>query len=115
VARYVQALTLELRKTKGASGDVKVTEGAVRAKPGEQPAAAVGRQVTAIADVTAVDPKKKTITLKGPRGNVVELNVQNPDQFKVVKKGDQVEVTYTEALALSVEPAPKAAAESKKK
>ena len=35
------------------------------------------------------------------------LNVQNPDQFKVVKKGDQVEVTYTEALALSVEPAPK--------
>ena len=33
------------------------------------------------------------------------LNVQNPDQFKVVKKGDQVEVTYTEALALSVEPA----------
>jgi hypothetical protein len=40
----------------------------------------------------------------------VTLNVQNPDQFKVVKKGDQVEVTYTEALALSVEPAPKPAA-----
>jgi propanediol utilization protein len=115
VARYVQALTLELRKTKGAGGDVKVTEGAVRAKPGEQPAAAVGRQVTAIADVTAVDPKKKTITLKGPRGNVVELNVQNPDQFKVVKKGDQVEVTYTEALAMSVEPAPKPAAAAPKK
>jgi len=35
--------------------------------------------------------------------------VQNPEQFKVVKKGDQVEATYTEALALSVEPAPKAA------
>ncbi len=29
------------------------------------------------------------------------LDVQNPDQFKVVKKGDQVEVTYTEAIALS--------------
>jgi hypothetical protein len=69
-----------------------------------------GRQVTVIADVTAVDPQKSTITLKGPRGNSVTLNVQNPDQFKVVKKGDQVEVTYTEALALSVEPAPKPAA-----
>ncbi len=33
------------------------------------------------------------------------LDVQNPDQFKVVKKGDQIEVTYTEAMALSVEPA----------
>jgi hypothetical protein len=30
-----------------------------------------------------------------------------PQQFKVVKKGDQVEVTYTEAIALSVEPASK--------
>jgi hypothetical protein len=106
VARYAQALTLELRKTKGAAGDVTVSEGAARAKPGERPAVAGARQVTAIANVIAVDPKKSTITLKGPRGNVVTLDVQNPDQFKVVKKGDQVEVTYTEALALSVEPAP---------
>ena len=109
VVRYAQALTLELRKTKGATGDLTVREEGARAKPGERPAAAGARQVTAIANVIAVDPKKSTITLKGPRGNVVTLDVQNPDQFKVVKKGDQVEVTYTEALALSVEPAPKPA------
>ena len=41
------------------------------------------------------------------------LDVQNPDQFKVVKKGDQIEVTYTEAMALSVEPAAKPAAAKK--
>jgi hypothetical protein len=111
VARYVQALTLELRKTKG-GGDAVVKEGVARAQPGERPAGAVARQVTVIADVIGVDPKKKTITLKGPKGNVVELDVQNPDQFKVVKKGDQVEATYTEALALSVEPAPKPAAKA---
>ena len=115
VARYAQALTLELRKTKGAVGDITVSEQTARAQPGERPAAIGARQVTAIATVTAVDPKKSTITLKGPRGNVVTLDVQNPDQFKVVKKGDQVEVTYTEALALSVEPAPKPAAKPAKK
>jgi hypothetical protein len=114
VARYAQSLTLELRKVKGAVGDVTVREGAARAKPGERPAAAGAREVTAIATVIALDPKKSTITLKGPRGNVVVLDVQNPDQFKVVKKGDQVEVTYTEALALSVEPAPKPAPKAKK-
>ena len=114
VVRYAQSLTLELRKVKGAVGDVTVREGAARAKPGERPGAVGAREVTAIATVTAVDPKKSTITLKGPRGNVVTLDVQNPDQFKVVKKGDQVEVTYTEALALSVEPAPKPAAKKKK-
>jgi hypothetical protein len=110
VARYAQALSLELRKTRVAAGEPTVREEAGKAKPGERPAVGGARQVTALADVTAVDPQKSTITLKGPRGNVVTLNVQNPDQFKVVKKGDQVEVTYTEALALSVEPAPKPAA-----
>ena len=109
VARYLQALTLELRKTKVKAGEPTVREEAARAKPGERPAVAGAREVTAIADVIGVDAKKSTITLKGPRGNVVTLDVQNPDQFKVVKKGDQVEVTYTEALALSVEPAPKPA------
>ena len=113
VARYAEALTLELRKTKVKAGEPTVREEAARAKPGERPAVAGAREVTAIADVIAVDPRKSTITLKGPRGNVVTLNVQNPDQFKVVKNGDQVEVTYTEALALSVEPAPKPAAAKK--
>ena len=74
---------------------------------GERPAVAGERQITALGVVTAVEPKASTITLKGPRGNSVTLDVHNPDQFKVVKKGDQVEVTYTEALAMSVEPAPK--------
>lgn len=116
VARYVQALTLELQKigtAKSGADTVTVREEVAKAKPGERPAVAGARQVTAIADVTAVDPKKSTITLKGPRGNSIELPVMNPDQFKVVKKGDKVEVTYTEAMALSVEPAPKPAAKKK--
>ena len=113
VARYAQALTLELRKTKAAGGEAVVKEEAAKA-PGEKPAVAGARTVTLLADVVAVDPKASTITLKGPKGNEVTLDVRNPEQFKVVKKGDQVEVTYTEALALSVEPAPKAAAAAKK-
>jgi hypothetical protein len=104
VARYAQALTLELKKTKGVAG-ASVAEEAMKAKPGERPAVAGARQVTVLADVVAVDPKASTITLKGASGKRVTLDVQNPDQFKVVKKGDQVEVTYTEAMALSVEPA----------
>ena len=114
VARYAQALTLELRKTRDAGGEAVVKEEAAKAKAGEKPAVAGARTVTLLADVVGVDPKASTITLKGPKGNEVTLDVRNPDQFKVVKKGDQVEVTYTEALALSVEMAPKAAAPVKK-
>jgi hypothetical protein len=110
VVRYAQALTLQLMKTKTKSGEVKVEEAAVRAAPSARPGGAVGREVTAVLDVLAVDPKNMTITVKGPRGNVVDLQVRNPDQFKVVKKGDQIEAVYTEAVAISLEPAPKAAA-----
>ncbi len=111
VARYIEALTLELKNTRVEAGEVKVREELARSKAGEKPAGVGARQVSAIADVVAVDPAKSTITIKGPRGNETTLNVQNPEQFKVVKKGDQIEVTYTQALALSLEPALPAAAE----
>jgi hypothetical protein len=108
VVKYMEALSLELSKAK-VSGDLKEKAAAARAKPGERPAGAVGREISALAEVVAVNPKASTISLKGPRGNTVELNVQNPEQFKVVKVGDKVEVVYTEALAMAVTPAPQAA------
>ena len=110
--QYREALSLELKKTKG-KADASATAAAATAAPGTQPGAAAGVQVTVLADVVAVDPKKSTITLKGPAGNVVELKVHNPDQFKVVKKGDQVEAVYTEAFAIAVTPGAKP--EGKKK
>jgi hypothetical protein len=112
--RYMQALALELQKAKVGTNAIAVQGGAVTAQPGERPAVAAAGEVTAIAKVTAVNKKAKTITLKGPRGNEVALDVQNPDQFKVVKVGDEVKVTYTEAVAISIEPGAKPAAKKKK-
>jgi len=111
-ATYVQALTLELKKAKAPLSMVAESGGA-HAAPGASPAGVVGRRITALCDVVAVNPKKSTISLKGPRGNVIELDVRNPDHFKVVKKGDQVEVVYTEALAMSVTPVAKDAGKKK--
>jgi hypothetical protein len=112
LVEYVRALTLELKKGGGTRGKTEKSD-AVRAEPGQKPGGAVGHQITIMADVVDVNKKNKTISLKGPKGNVVVLDVQNPDQFKVVKKGDQVEAVYTEALAISVAPAPKKGAKKK--
>ncbi|HEX6829248.1 MAG TPA: hypothetical protein VF104_09735 [Burkholderiales bacterium] len=112
VLQYVEALTLELQKS-GAAKAPAEQAAAVRAKPGEKPGGAVGRQVNLTAEVVKVDQKNSKISLKGPKGRIVDLKVNNPDQFKVVKKGDKVDVTYTEALAIAVEPAPKAADKKK--
>ncbi|HZF20743.1 MAG TPA: hypothetical protein VE008_13690 [Burkholderiales bacterium] len=105
--RYLQSLSLELQKVKSGPTGIVEQSATATARPGERPGAAAGREVTAIAKVTAVNPKASTITLKGPRGNSVTLDVRNPEQFKVVKVGDDVRVTYTEAVAISVEAAPK--------
>ena len=103
---YREALTLELKKTK-APLSATASSATISAAPGSQPAAVAGQQVTVLADVVAVDPQKSIISLKGPAGNVIDLKVQNPDQFKVVKKGDQVEAVYSQASAIAVVPVPK--------
>jgi hypothetical protein len=107
VVEFVRALSLELKKGGGKVRETRDSADAVRAKPGEKPAGAVGRRVTGVADVIDVNEAAKTITVKGAKGNIVELNVKNPEQFKVVKKGDQIEFDYIEAVAVSVQPAPK--------
>jgi Cu/Ag efflux protein CusF len=54
----------------------------------------------------AINPKDQLVTLKGPLGNEYALNVQDPAQLTNIKKGDEVEATYTEAIALSVQSTP---------
>ena len=110
VVQYVEALTLELKKSK-AKPSATTSDATASAAPGARPAGAVAREVVVLADVVAVDPAKSTISLKGPKGKVVVLKVQDPGHFKVVKVGDQVEAVYTEAVAVSVKSAaPKAGA-----
>jgi len=105
-AQYVEAVTLELKKGGGQKVERTEQTAVKGAKAGEQPAGVAGRQVTVVADVIDVDPAKQTITLRGPKRTVV-LPVSDPEQFKRVAKGDQVEATYTQAFAIAVEPAAK--------
>ena len=104
--QYAEALTLELKK--GGGLVVQRTEAAAgaAAKPGAKPAGVVGRQVTIVADVVAVDAAKQMVTLRGPQ-RTVELRIANVEQFKRIAKGDQVEATFTQAVALAVEPTAK--------
>ncbi|HEU5295243.1 MAG TPA: hypothetical protein VFU71_10665, partial [Burkholderiaceae bacterium] len=104
--RYLEALSLTLKKGgKDLRGSTEAAD-AARAPAGERPGAVAARQVEVTADVTAVDAKTQTVTLKGPK-RTVDLKVPDPGQFKLIKVGDQVQAVYTEALALGVEPAAK--------
>jgi len=104
--QYIEALTLELKKGGGLVVGRTEKADAMGTKKGEQPAGAVGRQVTIVADVVAIDPAKQMVTLKGPK-QTVSLRVPDPEQFKRIAKGDQVEAKYTQAFAVAVEPTAK--------
>ena len=104
---YVEALTLELKKGGGQAG-VADRGGRRRKAPSRvrRPAGAARRQMKIIADVVNVDAQNQRVTLRGPN-RTVDLKVRDPKQLAMIAKGDQVEAVFTEAIAVSVEPAAK--------
>ena len=106
-AEYTEAISLQLKKRGTAEGPPASAEAAmIRSPKGMKPGGAVGRKVTAVATVVAVNPQKQFVTLRGPLGNEYDVQVRDPAQLKAVTKGDEVEVVYTEALAFSVQSTP---------
>ena len=100
---YMRALTLELRAPGSAIRSGSTETATAPAPAGAVAGGAAGRQVVIMANVTAVDKKHSIVTLRGPKGNSVELHVPDPAQLKRVKVGDQVEAVYTEAVAIAVD------------
>jgi len=71
----------------------------------KKPGVGEARAIKFHGTVAAVDKEKKTITLKGPKGRTVTLDVHDPTKLEVVKVGDPVVATYYEAVAVQVKPA----------
>jgi len=103
---YMQAVAWKVNKSKKAA-PTEAEAATARTKPGEKPGGAVGQRITFTATIEAIDLANGTVTLKGPEGNSRTIKARNPANLKKVKVGDLVDITYTEALALKVEPASK--------
>ena len=114
VAKYYESIAFKVM-TPGPSEGVKTSEAVVAAKPGEKPGGTVARQVTVTATVQDISPKKTYVTLRGPEGKSVDVKVQDPKNLENVKIGDQVVITYSESLAISVEKPKEKSKETPKK
>ena len=66
------------------------------------PGRAAAKAVQVKGTVAAVDKDAKTITLKGPKGRTLTLDVQDPSKLEAVKVGDPVVATYMEAVAFQI-------------
>ena len=104
VAAYMEAVAWRVVKAgSGAAPGVSTQETRVSSKPGETPAGAVGREVTATVTITAIDRKNHTVTVKGPQGGTETIKAKEPKNLEGLKVGDMVEITYSQALAVSLD------------
>jgi hypothetical protein len=81
---------------------------AAAAAPGAKPGGVVGRTVTTTVVIQSVDKKNHSVMFSGPDSLVRSVTVERPEGQKFIatlKKGGQVEISYTEALAMSIESA----------
>jgi len=99
---YHESLAFEVRKPGETPPGTTVTGAAARAKEGEQPAGAVGQTIQVTATIVAIDRTTMMLTLKGPDGTEIEVKARDPEKVALVSVGDVMEITYTEALAVSV-------------
>ena len=101
--QYALAVAIELVKTK--NNDVRgreVTSDTQTAPTGNKPGMVKTNIVKTTASVIAIDQKKLIVSLKGPKGNVVNVKVDNPTLLKGISTNDQVYVTYAQAVAAVV-------------
>jgi len=61
-------------------------------------------KVSVTATVEAIDHTNRTVTLKGPKGNLVELTVDEAvKRFDAMKVGDKVKADYFESVAYEIQ------------
>jgi len=81
---------------------------AATAAPGAKPGAAVGRNISTTVRIESVDTAANTVTFKRPDGTSAVVDVESPEGrsfIKTLHKGDDVDIVYSEAVAIEVLPA----------
>jgi hypothetical protein len=99
VALFVDAVPADPSSSSGSA--------LARAPQGQKPEGVAASHEDVTATVTEIDYQTRNISLLGPRGNTLTLNVpaDAAPNFDKIKKGDTVVARYTVALALKIEPA----------
>jgi hypothetical protein len=102
--RYVESLAVRLMKPSEEANAIQTKEETTRMAPG-QPYGKSAMEVNATVRIESVDQSGSVVTFTGPRGrrtiNVSDATMR--DFVKQLRPGDNVDVTYKEALAISLE------------
>ena len=100
-ARYYENVVIRVKKPGEAAVDLE--SAALTRSQGARPGATAASQRTITVTVTAMDPKTSSVTVKGPNDYTYSRKVADKKAFGQLKVGDQLEMTWTDALLISVD------------
>ena len=100
-ARYYENMVLQL-KPAGAKDVNTSSEGVTKASEGKAGVTS-SRQRTITATIAAIDMNTPSVTFTGPNGWKYSGRVQDKAALSKVKVGDKIDITWTEALLLSID------------
>jgi hypothetical protein len=102
---YYISLAGELRKPTAEELEepLVILAGGGRTPEGTSPAGGALRAFRVVATVVGIDLPSQSVALQGPGGNVVDVVAEYPENLRKLKLGDTIIVTYTEALAVSLQ------------
>jgi hypothetical protein len=103
-ARYHSSLIVRLKKPGEAAVDVD-NAALTPSTKGEKPGGTVASQRTLTVTITAIDPAIPSITVKSANGWVYSRKVQDKKALAQVKVGDKLDITWNDAVMISVVPA----------
>jgi hypothetical protein len=98
-ARYYENVVVRLKKPGEAAVDVSSDAVTKSGRPGGT--AATQRTITAT--VTARDPKTRSVTVSGPNGYTYSRKIADKKAFEALQVGERIDMTWTNALLLSVD------------
>ncbi len=100
---YYESVALAVAKPGEALTPTGSGQAVLRAAPGQKPGGAAVTTSSTTATVEDVDRDKHEVTLRGPDGNLAKVLVDpSVGDLENIKKGDRINATVTQALAISV-------------
>jgi Cu/Ag efflux protein CusF len=99
--RYYESVVYQIRKP-GTPAPTPSEGAAMVRSAGDRPGGTMSQQVTAVVTVNEVDAKVPSVTVTTSEGRKMSFKVEDAQNLKDVKVNDKVEITYTQALAISV-------------
>ena len=100
--RYYEAIAYAIRKPGQPSTKPKPADAAITPGTGPKPGGTISQQETATVTVKTIDLKVPSVTVLSEDGRTLDFKVDDKKNLDGVKVGDKVEVTYTQALMITV-------------